>query len=161
MREFLDRTRACASCVSKRTPPLAFTRTCDDGISQDLVVSRRRFVRCPPDRAFPQRSPGPFRIFLASCRVSERVSLFLSLEICHVASANFRKPMRARRTPPTCLSIDCSEILGMKRHSTFLTSVAFNKIYSYFLYQLCYRATEYSLLRLFSDRTFIFRWKYC
>lgn len=45
-------------CVSTRTPPLAFTRTCDDGISQDLVVyrrrRRRRFVRCPPDRAILQ-----------------------------------------------------------------------------------------------------------
>lgn len=32
--------RAPVRCVSTRTPPLAFARTCDDGISQDLVVPR-------------------------------------------------------------------------------------------------------------------------
>lgn len=50
-------------CVSTRTPPQAFTRTCDDGISQDLVVyRRRRFVRCPPDRAFLRGCPNPFAL---------------------------------------------------------------------------------------------------
>lgn len=84
--------RAVMRCVSTRTPPQAFTRTCDDGISQDLVVyRRRRFVRCPPDRAFLIQILSHFRSYLettrskSDCHFSPRFRLEK-----RVAAYNFR-----------------------------------------------------------------------
>lgn len=79
-------------CVSTRTPPQAFTRTCDDGISQDLVVyRRRRFVRCPPDRAFLRGCPNPFALSPPNDEIQIRPLLFTSRNVAHVAPDNFRK----------------------------------------------------------------------
>lgn len=84
--------RAVMRCVSTRTPPQAFTRTCDDGISQDLVVyRRRRFVRCPPDRAFLIQTLSHFHSYLettrskSDCHFSPRFRLEK-----RVAADNFR-----------------------------------------------------------------------
>lgn len=81
--------RAPVRCVSTRTPPLAFARTCDDGISQDLVVPRHTGSSVVPltEALLNDLQARPGSSFARLLSLSEP----LAGKMADAAAANFRK----------------------------------------------------------------------